>query len=700
MSSAPTLPHLLRVARLPRLSSHRSTLSRAEAYEKNRAVQFAPRPGPQASNDPSPPAHTHVTASRSVAAFYKPCFNRRAIVKEAWTLSTSARVIDRAPHQRTTDVVQILLPPAPGIRIGVSGTRFLGEDTGARLSDLGCKAFSILAETCRGVAYGRPPARAPRLRCLTSLAEGSDRILAVAALTQGYSLHAVLPFAVAEFALDFPDTRAEFDRLLAQAGDNVFVIDGDRQERRTDSYEAATRWLVGNADILFASWDGRAAHNRGGTAHAARIALSRFVPVLWLPTGDGEPRLLRSLADFYRTGEPSAAGRSWQDDLCAWGRAVLVPPSEAPLEASWLGRLVRRWAGRNDRPPQSRLWNLQWRLEQLFLKKARKPARRDEPLSSQTTVPPVGPSSSEWKGLRERAHALAMGYSRGYRTTFTLAVALGGAALVAAFLALVLPELKLVLTVGELLCLLTISVLIDQAGAEAWHPRFVVARAVAEQSRLPEYRSVVGLPTGHSPAPAYSSAIDPIPADESGPQDPASWVLGAWARWLDLPTGPLKGAIITGLHASLLHKLVAGQAKYLGDSASKNHRLDHRFEAFALWFFKATLVLLVVKASLVAAHAAHEAVTALAVALAVLPALSAVLFGLRAYAEYGPTSRRYLRTRGTLERIRHDLAALQPDHPLASQELAWFVERVSRALQADVEQWSDLTASKTLSKEA
>lgn len=596
----------------------------------------------------------------------------------------------------------MLLPPGPGLRVGVSGTRFLDGEGRRRIGDLGNEAFAILASASRGVTYGPQPGTAPRLRCLTSLAEGSDRVLAEAALAQDYVLHAVLPFAVDEFALDFPDTRAEFDRLLAQAGDEVLVVDGDRQERRTDSYEAATRWLVGNADVLLASWDGRAAHNRGGTAHAVWIALSRSVPVLWLPTEGGSPRLLRSLADLYRTSQPPSGGRIWQDDLRAWADAVVTPPKEARPKASWPGRLAWHWFSRNGAPPTSAVWGLQWELERLFLGPDRK-----SPGNSTTAVLTTSAAGADpilnWKTVRDRAHPLATGYSRGYRTTFTLAVLLGGAALVAAFLALVLPELKLVLTIIEFLCLLTISFLIDQAGAEGWHASFVVARAVAEQSRLPEYQAVVGLPTGRGAATAGTvfTGSSHLP-EEDGPEapDPVGWLLGAWARWLDLPTGTLKGAMIGAVYAGLLHKLVDGQTRYLDGAARKNHRLDHRFEVCALWFFKATLALLLVKTALVPVNAAHEAVTALAVILAFVPALSAMLLGLRGYAEYGLASRRYARTRRMLLRVRSDLLALPLDRPLVSQELAWFVERVSRALQSDVEQWSDLTAAKVLSKEA
>ena len=584
----------------------------------------------------------------------------------------------------------MLLPPGSGIRVGVSGTRFLNEEARAGVADLSGEAFGILAAACHCITYCQGPVESPQLRCLTSLAEGSDRVMAGAALTQGFSLHAVLPFPADEFALDFPETRDEFDRLLARAGDNVLVIDGDRQERRTDSYEAATRWLLGNTDILLAAWDGHAAYNRGGTAHAVWIALSRSIPVLWLPTTGGDPRFLRSLADLHKIGKSVAVVHGWRNDLRAWVGIALAPPMQMSLRASWLGRLALRCSKRDGAPPKSSLWDLQWKLERRILGKASQPTKSVGNGSKAFDATLDALPQSEWKLLRDRPHQFAMGYSRGYRTTFVLAVALGGLALVTAFLALAIPALKLTMTVVELLCLLGIWLLIDQVEAEGWHQRFVVARSVAERSRLPEFRSVVGLPTERGLA----------RVSDGGAPDPASWILGAWARWLKLPNGSLRGEKVSDVHEKILRKVVQGQVDYLDGAFRKNYVIDHRIEACALWFFKITLCLLVAKVVLICAHAPYMVITVATVALAFLPALSAVLFGLRAYAEYGLQSRRYAHTRDELKRIAEDLETLPLQHPLASQAVAWFAERVTEVLHNDVEQWSDLTSSKILSKEA
>src|SRR5208282_358321 len=74
---------------------------------------------------------------------------------------------------------------------------------------------------------------------VSSLAEGSDRLVAEAGLAAGFGLEAVLPLTRAEYARDFdrPSSRAAFERLLARSA-AVFDLNGAADERPR-AYEAA-----------------------------------------------------------------------------------------------------------------------------------------------------------------------------------------------------------------------------------------------------------------------------------------------------------------------------------------------------------------------------------------------------------------------------------------------------------------------------
>ena len=80
----------------------------------------------------------------------------------------------------------------------------------------------------------------PRLRFLSPLAEGADRLAAAAALDEGFALHAAMPFPHAEYKKDFaedPASLAAFQGLLGRAEPGATELDGSRDDEAR-SYQA------------------------------------------------------------------------------------------------------------------------------------------------------------------------------------------------------------------------------------------------------------------------------------------------------------------------------------------------------------------------------------------------------------------------------------------------------------------------------
>ena len=117
---------------------------------------------------------------------------------------------------------------------------------------------------------------------VSSLAEGSDRIVAAAGLAAGLALQVVLPFKRAEYERDFetPTSRSEFEELLARACD-VFELGGAADERPR-AYEAAGLFMLANIDVLIAIWDGEVAAGVGGTAQIVERAIADGIVVVWI----------------------------------------------------------------------------------------------------------------------------------------------------------------------------------------------------------------------------------------------------------------------------------------------------------------------------------------------------------------------------------------------------------------------------------
>jgi hypothetical protein len=178
----------------------------------------------------------------------------------------------------------------------------------------------ILAAIAAAARKANP---ASRLVIVSSLAEGSDRIVAEAGLAAGFALQAVLPFNRAEYARDFetPASRREFEELLDRASD-VFELDGAAGERPR-AYEAAGLFMLANIDVLIAIWDGEVAAGIGGTAQIVERAIADGIVVVWIePTHPNAIQISRpgagaaaGLKSTFRPADVAAIARAVEDIL-------------------------------------------------------------------------------------------------------------------------------------------------------------------------------------------------------------------------------------------------------------------------------------------------------------------------------------------------------------------------------------------------
>jgi hypothetical protein len=150
----------------------------------------------------------------------------------------------------------------------------------------------------RAANQGLDSAR-PVIAIVSSLAEGSDRIAAKAALARGMPLDVVLPCPRETYEGTFGDnaSRAEFSTLIGQA--RACVIQPLAAEVRVPSkndlaaaYESAGLTLLARSDILLAVWDGETARGRGGTGDIVNQAGRQGMPIVIIDPVDGAAGLL------------------------------------------------------------------------------------------------------------------------------------------------------------------------------------------------------------------------------------------------------------------------------------------------------------------------------------------------------------------------------------------------------------------------
>ena len=166
---------------------------------------------------------------------------------------------------------------APTIRIGVTGHRPVAL-ADANISILRAQTHNVLT-TLLGAVYGRP------IGVVTSLAEGSDQLVAEEALAVGYTLRCPLPFTRDVYAQDFlGDGAAErFFNILSRAS-IVQELPGSRlsKEHEIAAYAAASQRVLREADLLLAIWNGESGRGEGGTFDVVTKAKERRLPVIWI----------------------------------------------------------------------------------------------------------------------------------------------------------------------------------------------------------------------------------------------------------------------------------------------------------------------------------------------------------------------------------------------------------------------------------
>ena len=123
---------------------------------------------------------------------------------------------------------------------------------------------------------------------LSSLAEGSDQLVAQVALEMGLRVVAPLPVAPELYRADFEHsaTRALFERQLARVsplllpiapGSDVAAV-AQRGPARDQQYARAGVFISSHCHVLLALWDGRESALTGGTAQIVAFHLNGEVP--------------------------------------------------------------------------------------------------------------------------------------------------------------------------------------------------------------------------------------------------------------------------------------------------------------------------------------------------------------------------------------------------------------------------------------
>jgi hypothetical protein len=206
----------------------------------------------------------------------------------------------------------------------------------------------------------------------------------------------------------------------------------------------------------------------------------------------------------------------------------------------------------------------------------------------------------------------------------------------AAAVALALPVSHGAATAVEFAALALILALVLADGVAGWKRRAIEYRLLAKLCRKQQVLAPLGWVVPRVGAWATSGPEPPPEADAPRGDHGAwvAWLFSAWLREASLSTGALDAARVEAVRAAAVHDLIEDQIAYHTARRAQSHRASRRLVQAGETLFLVVLVLVAAKRWLLWGGSDRPGLlVVLGLAGAILPALSAALVGIRAYAE-------------------------------------------------------------------
>ena len=608
------------------------------------------------------------------------------------------------------------IPPRIRLRIGVTGHRVppkLPSDSETAVRALLDRILAVIVKTAGethkeyAACTQQPAAPGPcEFAIISSLAEGSDRLVAEAGLAAGFRLDVVLPVGRTEYARDFTTqiSLAAFQNLLDRAS-AVFELDS-APEDRPRAYEAAGFVMLANIDVLVAIWNGNDAAGIGGTAQIVSRALADGIPVVWIePANPNAIRLSWSPAGDVPPANSSARPKETfrRADDAALARAIdeiVCPPRRGQARKAlklYMEETERRWnfcpwyplllllAGRAPRRTdfhfrQSLIDSReQWRK---FLA-VMPPDRAQRPAIENILLPAFS-----------AADHLAVYYSLVYRSTYVfnflfaavaVALALGGVFTHD-------PTTKSYLVLAELATIIAILITWLRGYRMQWHRRWLEYRRLAECLRHMRILAPVG---SEGPLDRPGRSLD---VDE---QDWVNWYAWTVRRLLPLPDRAVDPAYLGALREAVRSGEIAGQIEYHTTNATHIAKLEPRLHHSGQVLFGITGALCIAYlgfdwfGGLPSMAQPHRdwILGAFTFFTALLPTLGAALGAIYVQGDFKTVAEQSKRTAQRLAAIDKILA----DEPLVFARLADRIEKTSDVLMSDLMEWQTVFRTRPLS---
>lgn len=585
----------------------------------------------------------------------------------------------------------------------------------------------------------------PRFTIVSSLAEGTDRLAAKAALDADFSLIVPLPFCVDEYKRDFASgesaedskdgTVQAFNDLLNEG--KVIQLDGrfTDQTSRNQSYLSAGIFTVSHCDLLICVWDGNSASGIGGTANVVGHARRNGVPVVHILADKASIGAI-SILPPVEIGLPSA---SPQPSAVTYDVATLqeilerrfLPQSVFDVCTEELEEFSAEGGFRTDGPSpnyvdkgplvlgERRRWlgGLFEFLNSVFVSRSYVDKNRKHQQADAIPLPasPDREAVDRFYAAFLYADQLATHYSRLNRSTFAAIYLLGSFAIAVAVAALVFKkgyfdffgfalDVTSLLICSELVLLIAIGLLVRQDRKKRWHEKWLDYRLLAELLRPMGYLALIGATIPAEVVRHVSSQVLSFDdasghKKERGPFRAGAWVfayLQSVIRSAGVVSATFDEAYLARCKDAIQSNLIGNQLHYHDSNAIRNSLFDRRLSYLGTVLFFVTVGVVVLKLLLaifpiqtVLFVSSETAALVFGLLAAALPAFAAATYAIRTHAELEIVARRSTVMLAHLNALNSQITDLSGTL-LTTSSLAATIRKTADIMVHDVADWVDI----------
>jgi hypothetical protein len=322
-------------------------------------------------------------------------------------------------------------------------------------------------------------------------------------------------------------------------------------------------------------------------------------------------------------------------------------------------------------------------------------------------TPPREPNDETarpWFGHYRPADERAGEHAARYRSSYVWVFGLAALALSAAAVALASPARHAVeagACAVEFVSLTLILLLVLADGMAGWQCRAIEYRLLAELCRKQQVLAPLAwvVPRANAWATSESTPATEADAPHTDHSKWVAWLFSAWLRSAPLPTGTLDASRVEAARGAALRDLIEEQIAYHEARRAQSYRAGRRLVRIGEGVFLVVLVLVAVKLRLLLGDRAggdEHWLVGLALAGAILPAVSAAFVGIRAYAELELLAEQSDAMLKAMRAARDRVRELDCATPLASQALGNALAPVTQLMLEDLQGWAQLFRAKVV----